>query len=131
MATVQVDLPEDLLRAASVNANTHSKAARSPGRFATRKTEGNHMRTKTVVCAIGDWLFIFVVSLEIFWGASAQSGRIIPKSTMVSLLYGVSTTDALTFILASSTLAGAAILACWLPARQATKVDPMVALRAE
>jgi putative ABC transport system permease protein len=50
---------------------------------------------------------------------------------MVSLLYGVSATDVLTFILASSALVGAAILSCWLPARQATKVDPMVALRVE
>jgi putative ABC transport system permease protein len=50
---------------------------------------------------------------------------------MISLLYGVSDRDALTFILASSPLVGTAILACWLPARQATKVDPMVALRAE
>ncbi|HKX33038.1 MAG TPA: FtsX-like permease family protein [Blastocatellia bacterium] len=48
---------------------------------------------------------------------------------MASLLYGVSATDALTFMLVSLMLAGAALLACWLPARRATRVDPMIVLR--
>ncbi len=50
---------------------------------------------------------------------------------MRALLFGVSATDPLTFTVIALLLSAVALLACWIPARRATKVDPLISLRSE
>ncbi len=70
------------------------------------------------------------------WLAAAGSAlgiavAVVATRAIGSVLYGVEPLDAASFALAVTVLAGAALLASWLPARRAARVDPMVALRSE
>jgi predicted permease len=56
-------------------------------------------------------------------------GRLL--SSFSRLLYGVRTSDPLTFIATSLVLVGASVLACYLPARRASRIEPMIALKDE
>ncbi len=75
---------------------------------------------------IGQGMILVSIGVAIGVAASLALTRFI-----ASLLFGVTPTHATTFVAVSAGLAFVALLACYLPARRATKVDPLVALRYE
>jgi putative ABC transport system permease protein len=78
---------------------------------------------------IGHGLRLALAGLVIGAAAALVLARLI--SSFSNLLYGVGTGDPATFVSVSLVLTGVAFLACYIPARRATKVDPIVALRHE
>jgi ABC-type antimicrobial peptide transport system permease subunit len=50
---------------------------------------------------------------------------------MSGLLYGIRPSDPITFVAVAIVLSGVAVIACYIPARRAAKVDPIIALRYE
>jgi predicted permease len=71
---------------------------------------------------------IWLVLIGVFIGMAAS---LAVSRLLKSFLFGLSAADPMTFGIITLLLAGVALLACYIPARRATKVDPMIALRAE
>src|SRR5215469_2371751 len=83
-------------------------------------------RSNVLRMVLREGLQLLVFGLLLGWVGAFSATRV-----MRSLLYSTSTTDAVSFVATSITLIVVALLACYIPARRATKVDPMVALRYE
>jgi ABC-type antimicrobial peptide transport system permease subunit len=61
--------------------------------------------------------------------AIGLAGALVLTRVLATLLFGIEPTDGLTFVAMSMVLVAAAAVACFVPARRAASVDPMVALR--
>ena len=75
---------------------------------------------------VGQGLLLALVGVGV-----GAAGAVALTRLIAGLLYGVSPTDGPTFVVVSLLVTAVAFLACYLPARRATRVDPLVALRYE
>jgi putative ABC transport system permease protein len=83
-------------------------------------------RSQVVRIVLGNGMTLAVIGL-----VAGLVGSLLAVRLLRAMLYRVSMYDPWTFVVGASVLAAAAFLACYLPARRATRLDPMVALRAE
>jgi predicted permease len=82
--------------------------------------------SQVVRMVLGQGARTIIVATVLGLGAALLATRLLE-----SQLYGVPSRDPLTFVVAPALLAAVALIACWLPARRASHVDPVVALRSE
>jgi putative ABC transport system permease protein len=83
-------------------------------------------RKDVLLLVIGQSMLVVLIGVVI-----GVAGSFAVVRALKSQLFGISPFDPVTFIIVIGLLSASAFLACWLPARRATKVDPMVALRTE
>lgn len=83
-------------------------------------------RSNVLGMVLREGVKLLLLGLLLGWIGALGATRV-----MRSLLYSTSSTDVVSFVATSITLIFVALLACYIPARRATKVDPMVALRYE
>jgi putative ABC transport system permease protein len=83
-------------------------------------------RASVLRLVVGQSMRVVVLGLLV-----GVAGALAVARAMQSLLFEISAFDPLTFLAVAGLLGLSALLACWIPARRATKVDPTIALRAE
>ena len=83
-------------------------------------------RRNVLLLIVGDGMKLVAIG-----AALGVAVAIVLTKVMSSLLFGIVPADAFTFLIVSTGALFVALLACFIPARRATKVDPLVALRDE
>ena len=114
-----------LLAALGVYGVMHFTVAQRAHEFAVRMALGA-TRRELARLVLGDGMRLPLVGLTLGLVVAVWLNRL-----LTHLLFGITATDPVTFAAVAVVVLAAALVACWLPARKAARVDPLVALRCE